>query len=105
MLPPSECERLQLYPKSHPSARHSSFDWTNITSIKLNPKLYNSKAIETIVSMGEILFIPSYWFHYIVTQDAVIQCNARTSESVIGRDILREKCGFSQNKYKSKSTT
>lgn len=28
---------------------------------------------QVVVSMGEALYLPSYWFHYIVSQDASIQ--------------------------------
>jgi hypothetical protein len=28
---------------------------------------------QVVLSMGEILYLPSYWFHYIVSQDASIQ--------------------------------
>jgi hypothetical protein len=43
--------------------------------------------------MGEMLYIPSFWFHYIVSQDASIQCNARSGDSDIGRKDIT-KCGF-----------
>ena len=49
--------------------------------------------------MGEVLYIPSYWFHYIVSQDASIQCNARSGK---GRDGLEaiEECGFANGAKK-----
>ena len=87
-MPPSECGNIDLYPKSHPSARHSRLNWTDID---INPlqkghreQFYSSRAIETIVSAGEMLYIPSYWIHYIISQDASIQCNARCGESELG---------------------
>lgn len=43
--------------------------------------------------MGEMLYIPSFWFHYIISQDASIQCNARSGESVAGKEEI-SKCGF-----------
>ena len=33
ILPPSECRSLELYPRVHPSARHSSVDWANLTQV------------------------------------------------------------------------
>lgn len=39
-----------------------------------------------------MLYLPSYWFHFIVSQDASIQCNARSGDSVLGlADIVT--CG------------
>lgn len=48
-----------------------------------------------MLSMGELLYVPSYWFHYIVSQDASVQCNARSGESPRGEDALR-RCGFAR---------
>lgn len=43
--------------------------------------------------MGEIMFLPSFWFHYIISQDASIQCNARSGEAISGKSDI-EQCGF-----------
>ncbi len=40
-----------------------------------------SMAIETVLKAGEILYIPSHWFHYIVSLQKSAQCNVRS-----GRD-------------------
>jgi hypothetical protein len=50
--------------------------------------------------MGEALFLPSYWFHYIISQDASIQCNARSGESNKGKDEIAS-CGFFRRKENS----
>jgi len=84
LMPPGECNNIDLYPKSHPSARHSQLNWTDIDYLRSDRKFYASRAIETIVSTGELLYIPSYWIHYIISQDASIQCNARCGESELG---------------------
>jgi hypothetical protein len=33
LQPPSECKHLHLYPRGHPSARHSDVDWSNIEQV------------------------------------------------------------------------
>lgn len=33
LLPPSECNDLKLFPRGHPSARHSSLSWSNLTEV------------------------------------------------------------------------
>jgi hypothetical protein len=43
--------------------------------------------------MGEMLYIPGNWFHYIVSQDASIQCNARSGASDLSSNSLAD-CGF-----------
>ena len=35
-------------------------------------------AIETVLKAGEVLFLPSFWFHYIVSIQKSAQCNARS---------------------------
>lgn len=34
LLPPSECGKLELYKRNHPSARHSKVDWSNIEQVR-----------------------------------------------------------------------
>ena len=46
LLPPRECQNLELYPRGHPSARHSAVDWTNLKAIEQYPALYNASATE-----------------------------------------------------------
>jgi hypothetical protein len=33
LLPPEECGKLELYPRGHPSARHSSVPWHDIDQV------------------------------------------------------------------------
>jgi hypothetical protein len=91
--PPTACENLHLYPRGHPSARHSELTWSDLSQLRSNPDLYNSQATEVILAMGEMLYLPSYWFHYIISQDASVQCNCRSGQSIEGRDAITQ-CGF-----------
>lgn len=95
ILPPSECPKLDLLPRGHPSARHSAIDWTNASEIKARPLFASAKSTEVVVSQGEMLYLPSYWFHYIVSQDMSIQCNARSGTSGAGAEEI-DTCGFDQ---------
>ena len=61
------------------------------------PDLYNADATEVVLAMGEVLYLPSYWFHYIISQDASIQCNSRSGESVKGKEDVH-KCGYFKRK-------
>jgi hypothetical protein len=79
--------------RGHPSVRHSRVDWSNSTAIQTHEGLSQAMATEVVVSMGEMLYIPSFWFHYIVSQDASIQCNARSGESAAGKQEISQ-CGF-----------
>lgn len=103
LLPPSECRSLSLLPRGHPSARHSYIDWSDPNELRLHQELYNASATEYVLSAGEMLYIPSYWFHYIVSQDSSIQCNCRSGESEQGREHITG-CGIGIDKSKSKKT-
>jgi hypothetical protein len=78
LTPPESCKHLGIIsnPK-HPSYRHSIVDWSDINEAKK----YNFDqvdSIDTIVNEGEILYVPSFWFHYIVSLEYSIQCNSRS---------------------------
>ena len=76
--PPSECALLDIIAdKGHPSYRHSTTDWSNEDEARAQG-FEKARGIDTIVREGEILYIPSYWFHYIISLDYSIQCNSRS---------------------------
>lgn len=50
----------------------------------------DSLAIDTVLKAGEVLYIPSFWFHYIISLQKSAQCNTRsgTSEHTEFSDVL-----------------
>ena len=62
LLPPKACKDLALLPRGHPSARHSMLDWSNMTEISQYESFMKAEATEVVVSMGDVLYIPSYWY-------------------------------------------
>lgn len=60
LLPPKECPNLELYPRGHPSARHSAVDWSNLRDLEQYPALYNASATEVSCSskllLNEIMY-------------------------------------------------
>jgi len=76
--PPSACSQLGVIADTrHPSYRHSVIDWSDIEQA-VSRGFDKVEAIDTIVRTGEVLYIPSYWFHYIVSLKYSIQCNSRS---------------------------
>lgn len=76
--PPKEYKKLGLITDSkHPSYRHSVIDWS-VISQATSRGFASVDAIDTIVQRGEVLYIPSYWFHYIISLKYSIQCNSRS---------------------------
>lgn len=47
-------------------------------------KSKDALAIDTILKAGEVLYIPSHWFHYIVSLQKSAQCNVRSGRHIEG---------------------
>ena len=89
--PPKACKHLGIIAsKKHPSFRHSVFDWSDANQAVAN-NFDKVDSIDTILNAGEILYIPSYWIHYIISMEFSAQCNSRSG---LGpqrdRDIISE---------------
>mmetsp|Transcript_34302 Transcript_34302/g.110156 ORF Transcript_34302/g.110156 Transcript_34302/m.110156 type:complete len:505 (-) Transcript_34302:186-1700(-) len=77
LSPPASCKDLAIIPdRRHPSFRHSTTDWSHQAQAEAH--LNDAHAIDTVLREGEILYIPSYWIHYIVSLKYSIQCNTRS---------------------------
>jgi len=89
---PKECDNLYLYPKMHPSARHSEVDWSDPDLVKF-PQFAAAKANEIVLQAGDVLYLPTFWFHYIISLELNFQCNARSGASYENKGHIRD-CGF-----------
>jgi len=92
MSHPNQCGNMYLYPMGHPSARHSSVDWSN-PDWQNFPKFEDLHVNEVILQPGDVVYLPTYWFHYIVSLTANAQCNSRSGLSAHYEEDLNE-CGF-----------
>ena len=93
---PNQCINMELYPKSHPSARHSSVNWSNPNDWydhNKYPNFYKSKMNELILQAGDILYLPTSWFHFIVSLNMNYQCNARCGITYENSNEIT-KCGL-----------
>jgi hypothetical protein len=78
LLPPSACKNLSIITDpDDPSYRHSTIDWSSLKDAEKHG-FANVPAMETIMQPGEMLYIPSYWLHYIISLRYNIQCNSRS---------------------------
>lgn len=78
LSPPEACKDLGIIDDvKHPSFRHSVLDWSDMKQAEAH-NFAKVNAIDTIVREGEVLYIPSYWFHYIISLEYSIQCNSRS---------------------------
>jgi hypothetical protein len=89
---PYQCENLCLYPKGHPSARHSEVDWSE-PDWESFPKFKDAEVNEVILQAGDVLYLPTFWFHYIISLELNYQCNTRSGVSDDYTAAIRQ-CGF-----------
>ncbi|KAF1795670.1 hypothetical protein GQ600_14562 [Phytophthora cactorum] len=75
------------------SARHTSFNWSDTSALSEDAR--KCPAAEVALTAGEVLYLPSYWYHHIVSLDTSIQCNLRSGFAI--RDDTKQfltDCGF-----------
>jgi hypothetical protein len=77
---PNQCPKLSMLPKDHPSGRHSDVDWSNpYEKLGMYPEFSEAMGNEVVLLPGDMLYLPTMWFHYIVSLDNInIQCNTRS---------------------------
>jgi hypothetical protein len=103
LLPPNQCPKLGvLTGRGHSLYRHSVLNYGHFAHLLRNndnknndndtpqverewlQKAGDALAVETVLKAGEILYIPSHWFHYIVSLQKSAQCNIRSGVDVEG---------------------
>jgi len=92
MAHPNQCKDLYLLPREHPSGRHSEVNWSSPDLAKY-PKFSNVRVNEVILKPGDILYVPTEWFHFIVSLNLNYQCNTRSGISSDYEKAIHA-CGF-----------
>lgn len=114
LSPPNQCSKLGIFTqKRSPIYRHSLLNFGHIRYLDNDPedetvsgmskeerdwleRSSSSHALETVLKKGEVLYIPSHWFHYIVSLQKSAQCNVRSGIDVEGnpefggREVVEE---------------
>lgn len=89
---PNQCENLALLPRGHPSARHSAVDWSD-PDFENFPQFANAEVNEVILQAGDVLYLPTNWFHYIISLGFNYQCNTRSGVNTEYMKPIHD-CGF-----------
>jgi ribosomal protein L16 Arg81 hydroxylase len=53
----------------------------------------NAQVNEVVLEAGDGLYLPTFWFHFIVSLNMNYQCNARSGITYENRKYIRQ-CGF-----------
>mmetsp|Transcript_36979 Transcript_36979/g.75384 ORF Transcript_36979/g.75384 Transcript_36979/m.75384 type:complete len:617 (-) Transcript_36979:128-1978(-) len=89
---PNQCNNMNLLPRGHPSARHSAVDWAN-PDLDNFPTFPKAHVNEIVMQPGDVLYLPTNWFHYIVSLELNFQCNTRSGGERLYRKEVND-CGF-----------
>jgi hypothetical protein len=89
---PDQCNNMNLLPRGHPSARHSAVDWSN-PDLESYPTFADARVNEVVMLPGDVLYLPTNWFHFIVSLELNMQCNTRSGGEDLYKDEIK-KCGF-----------
>ena len=60
--------------------RHSKIDWSEPDYDKY-PSFATAKSNEAVMRPGDVLYLPTNWFHYIVSLNINVQCNTRSGRT------------------------
>mmetsp|Transcript_2868 Transcript_2868/g.6746 ORF Transcript_2868/g.6746 Transcript_2868/m.6746 type:complete len:569 (+) Transcript_2868:98-1804(+) len=95
LSPPKECSKLGIVPtRGNAMFRHSMLNFGHI-NLMHEPEMPQDErdwleesgdalALETVLKAGEVLYIPSHWFHYISSLQKSAQCNVRSGVDIEG---------------------
>ena len=89
---PDQCQNTCLYKTPHPSARHSAVDWSK-PNLEQYPDFVNAKGNEIVLQAGDVLYLPTFWFHYIISLGINYQCNGRSGSTNENLHHIHA-CGF-----------
>jgi hypothetical protein len=95
LSPPRECSKLGVVTgKGNPIFRHSMLNFGHLNEMsnadmpsderEWLERSADALAIDTVLKAGEVLYIPSHWFHYITSLQTSAQCNVRSGIDVEG---------------------
>lgn len=98
LSPPRECSKLGIVTvRGNTIFRHSLLNFGHIRHLHENTtagmsdeerawleRAERSSAVETVLKSGEVLYIPSHWFHYITSLQKSAQCNVRAGVNEVG---------------------
>eukprot|EP00934_Nitzschia_sp_Nitz4_P004062 Nitzschia sp. Nitz4//scaffold16_size188269//136796//138448//NITZ4_001809-RA/size188269-processed-gene-0.63-mRNA-1//-1//CDS//3329538571//4052//frame0 len=95
LSPPSQCSKMGIVTaRGNAEFRHSmlNFGHMNETSNVNMPeeerewleRAGDTLSLDTVLKAGEVLYIPSHWFHYITSLQKSAQCNVRSGVDAEG---------------------
>lgn len=74
LFPPDDVWHLYPYPIGHSCDRQSMIDFDNIDLTRF-PNFPKARPVQVVLQPGEVLYIPSYWWHHIISEVEAVSVN------------------------------
>jgi hypoxia-inducible factor 1-alpha inhibitor (HIF hydroxylase) len=74
LFPPSQFPNLYVFPYHHPADRQSQVDIDYPDYTKF-PLFREAQGLEGVVEAGDVLYLPPYWFHHVISLDETVSIN------------------------------
>lgn len=95
LSPPRECQKLGIVTtRGNAIFRHSMLNFGHMNHMddeampggerRWMEEAGRAEALSTVLKAGEVLYIPSHWFHYITSLQKSAQCNVRSGMDMEG---------------------
>ena len=79
LFPPEAYSQLKLYPCLHQFYRQTHTSVQDVLNAETIRKL---KGVEIVLRPGEVLYVPPYWFHCVVTMETTLSVNVWSQSEV-----------------------
>ena len=114
---PNQCLHMELHPGDHPSGRHSKVNWSEpVATLRAHHSTFAQAQVnEVVLQASDMLYLPTFWFHFIVSLNTNYQCNARCGTTLeyeqdlvpchMDEDSLRQSLRRKNRQQKSTSSS
>jgi hypothetical protein len=99
LSPPNQCQYMGIVTeRGNPIFRHSMLNFGHLNHMEEEgmpqqerewmERSGEAMALDTVLKAGEVLYIPSHWFHYITSLQKSAQCNVRSGVDTDGDAVF-----------------
>ncbi|XP_065178252.1 hypoxia-inducible factor 1-alpha inhibitor-like [Sycon ciliatum] len=67
LFSPGHFKTMYPYPHGHPNERQTQIDFDH-PNLSVFPRFVESEGIEVIIGPGDVLFIPTFWYHHFESE-------------------------------------
>lgn len=88
-----ESDEMTTQSRSKPTFPSSDSESWKEYNKALSLLVNRATSTEVVLQAGDVLYLPSYWFHFIISLDTNMQCNTRSGRDAKDEQTMTD-CGF-----------